>query len=148
MDRLNRRRAKQSRSAEVRTQFAMLSSQCKAAKEWETVFVRALVTTQWRCGAMKYKQTTSPWRSREALDRIRRTSNCKSRPLVAPASSMNSDCILPFSSNLSSVGSQWAAGDTARAPPPLTLTPQIPPLPTPATASPTTSVSPRVHPPT
>jgi hypothetical protein len=36
MDRLNRRRAKQSRSAEVRIKFAMLSSQCKAAKEWET----------------------------------------------------------------------------------------------------------------
>jgi hypothetical protein len=44
MDRLNRRRAKQS-SAEVRIKFAMLSSQCKAAMEWEIlVFVRALVT--------------------------------------------------------------------------------------------------------
>jgi hypothetical protein len=36
MDRLNRRRARQSRSAEVRIEFTMLSSQCKAAREWET----------------------------------------------------------------------------------------------------------------
>jgi hypothetical protein len=36
MDRLNRRRAKQSRIAEVRIKFAILSSQCKAAREWET----------------------------------------------------------------------------------------------------------------
>jgi hypothetical protein len=36
MDRLNRRRAKQSGSAEVRIEFAMLSSQCKTAREWET----------------------------------------------------------------------------------------------------------------
>jgi hypothetical protein len=36
MDRLNRRRAKQSGSAEVRIKFAMLSSQCKVAREWET----------------------------------------------------------------------------------------------------------------
>jgi hypothetical protein len=36
MDRLNRRRAKQSRSAEVRIKFAMMSSQCKATREWET----------------------------------------------------------------------------------------------------------------
>jgi hypothetical protein len=35
MDRLNRRRAKQSKSAEVRIKFAVLSSQCKAAWEWE-----------------------------------------------------------------------------------------------------------------
>jgi hypothetical protein len=33
---MNRRRAKQRRSAEVRVKFAMLSSQCKAAREWET----------------------------------------------------------------------------------------------------------------
>jgi hypothetical protein len=33
MDRLNRRRAKQSGSAEVRIKLALLSSQCKAAKE-------------------------------------------------------------------------------------------------------------------
>jgi hypothetical protein len=37
MDRLNRRRAKQSKSAEVRIKFAMLSSQCKVAREWETI---------------------------------------------------------------------------------------------------------------
>jgi hypothetical protein len=37
MDRLNRRRAKQRRrSAEVCIKFAMLSFQCKAAREWET----------------------------------------------------------------------------------------------------------------
>jgi hypothetical protein len=36
MDRLNRRRAKQSGSAEVRIKFAMMSSQCKIAREWET----------------------------------------------------------------------------------------------------------------
>jgi hypothetical protein len=36
MDRLNRRLAKQSRSTEVRIEFTMLSSQCKAAREWET----------------------------------------------------------------------------------------------------------------
>jgi hypothetical protein len=36
MDRLNRRRAKQSISAEVCIEFAILSSQCKAAMEWET----------------------------------------------------------------------------------------------------------------
>jgi hypothetical protein len=36
MDRLNRRRAKQIESAEVRIKFAMLSFQCKAAMEWET----------------------------------------------------------------------------------------------------------------
>jgi hypothetical protein len=36
MDRLNRMRAKQSRSAEVRIKFAMLSSQCKAARDLET----------------------------------------------------------------------------------------------------------------
>jgi hypothetical protein len=36
MDRLNRRRAKQSISAELHIKFAMLSSQCKAANEWET----------------------------------------------------------------------------------------------------------------
>jgi hypothetical protein len=35
MDRLNRSGAKQSKSAEVRIKFAMLSSQCKAAREWE-----------------------------------------------------------------------------------------------------------------
>jgi hypothetical protein len=36
MDQLNRRRAKQRRSAEVRIEFAMLNSQCKTAREWET----------------------------------------------------------------------------------------------------------------
>jgi hypothetical protein len=36
MDRLNRRRAKHRRSAEVRIKFAVLISQCKAAMEWET----------------------------------------------------------------------------------------------------------------
>jgi hypothetical protein len=36
MDRQNRRSAKQSQSAEVRIKFVMLSSQCKAAREWET----------------------------------------------------------------------------------------------------------------
>jgi hypothetical protein len=36
MDRLNGRRAKQNTSAEVRIKFAILSSQCKAAREWET----------------------------------------------------------------------------------------------------------------
>jgi hypothetical protein len=36
MDRLNRRRAKESRNAEVRIKFAMLNSQCKTAREWET----------------------------------------------------------------------------------------------------------------
>jgi hypothetical protein len=36
----------------------------------------------------------------------------------------------PSSSNHSYVISQWAAEDTARAPPPLTLTPQSPRLPT------------------
>jgi hypothetical protein len=35
MDRLNRRRAKQSTSAEVRVKFTMLSSQSEAAREWE-----------------------------------------------------------------------------------------------------------------
>jgi hypothetical protein len=35
MDRLDRRRAKQNRSAEVRIKFAMLSSQCKAARVLE-----------------------------------------------------------------------------------------------------------------
>jgi hypothetical protein len=37
MDRLNRRRAKQSKSAEVRIKFAMLSFQCEAALKWETI---------------------------------------------------------------------------------------------------------------
>jgi hypothetical protein len=37
MDRLNRRRTKQSGSAEVRIEFAMVSSQCKTAREWETL---------------------------------------------------------------------------------------------------------------
>jgi hypothetical protein len=36
MDRLNRRRAKQSMKAGVRIKLAMLSSQCKTAREWET----------------------------------------------------------------------------------------------------------------
>jgi hypothetical protein len=36
LDRLNRRRAKHSLSAEVRIKYAMLSSQCKTAREWET----------------------------------------------------------------------------------------------------------------
>jgi hypothetical protein len=36
MDRLKRRRAKQSKSAEVRIKLAMLSSQCKTARKWET----------------------------------------------------------------------------------------------------------------
>jgi hypothetical protein len=36
MNRLNRRRAEQSRSTKVRIKFAMMSSQCKAAREWET----------------------------------------------------------------------------------------------------------------
>jgi hypothetical protein len=36
MDRLNRKRAKQSGSAEVRIEFSVLSSQCKTAREWET----------------------------------------------------------------------------------------------------------------
>jgi hypothetical protein len=36
MDRLNRRRAKQSKSAEVCIKFAMFSSECKAAREWDT----------------------------------------------------------------------------------------------------------------
>jgi hypothetical protein len=35
-DRLNRRRAKQSKSADVRIKFAMLSSQCETANEWAT----------------------------------------------------------------------------------------------------------------
>jgi hypothetical protein len=35
MDRLNRRRAKQSGCGEVGTEFAMLSSQFKSAREWE-----------------------------------------------------------------------------------------------------------------
>ena len=43
MDRLDRRRAKQSGSAEVRIKFAMLSSQCGAAREWETSFLVILV---------------------------------------------------------------------------------------------------------
>jgi hypothetical protein len=58
------------------------------------LFVRALVTvtstTRWRCGAMKSNQAMSLGRSRDASDRIRRTSNRKSRPLVPPASSMKS----------------------------------------------------------
>jgi hypothetical protein len=48
---MDRRRAKQRRSAEVRIEFAMLNSQCKTAREWERaptqgtlVFVRALAT--------------------------------------------------------------------------------------------------------
>jgi hypothetical protein len=36
VDRLNRRRAKEVGSAEVRIEFAMLSSQCKTAREWGT----------------------------------------------------------------------------------------------------------------
>jgi hypothetical protein len=36
MDRLNRRRAKQSGSAKVRIEFAVLSSQCKTTRQWET----------------------------------------------------------------------------------------------------------------
>jgi hypothetical protein len=36
MDRLNRRRAKQSGSAGVRIEFVMLCSQCQTAREWET----------------------------------------------------------------------------------------------------------------
>jgi hypothetical protein len=36
MDRLNRRRAKQSGSAAVRIEFALLRSKCKTAREWET----------------------------------------------------------------------------------------------------------------
>jgi hypothetical protein len=36
IERLNRRRARQGGNAEVRIEFAMLSSQRKAAKEWET----------------------------------------------------------------------------------------------------------------
>jgi hypothetical protein len=39
MDRLNRRRAKQSGSAEVRIKFAMLSPQCETAQEWETTHI-------------------------------------------------------------------------------------------------------------
>jgi hypothetical protein len=53
MDRLNRRRAKKRRSAEVRIKFAKLSSQCmnarplgsgRQATRGTLVFVRALVT--------------------------------------------------------------------------------------------------------
>jgi hypothetical protein len=36
INRVNRRRTKQRGSAEVRIKFATLSSQCKAAREWET----------------------------------------------------------------------------------------------------------------
>jgi hypothetical protein len=36
MDRLNQRCAKQSGSVEVIIEFSLLSSQCKAAREWET----------------------------------------------------------------------------------------------------------------
>jgi hypothetical protein len=36
MDRMNRRRARLSRSAEVRIKFAMMSSQSKVVREWET----------------------------------------------------------------------------------------------------------------
>jgi hypothetical protein len=36
MDRINRRRAKQSGSVEVRIEFAMLIYQCKTTREWET----------------------------------------------------------------------------------------------------------------
>jgi hypothetical protein len=43
MDRLNRKRAKQSGSAEVRIKLAMLSSQCKAAREWETSIYRRII---------------------------------------------------------------------------------------------------------
>jgi hypothetical protein len=40
MDRHSRRRAKQSRSAEVRLKFALLSAQYKIAMEWETTYTR------------------------------------------------------------------------------------------------------------
>jgi hypothetical protein len=36
MDRLNQRCAKQGGSAEIRIEFALLSPQCKIAREWET----------------------------------------------------------------------------------------------------------------
>jgi hypothetical protein len=36
MDRMNRSRAKQSGIAEVHIEFALLSSQCKTGREWET----------------------------------------------------------------------------------------------------------------
>jgi hypothetical protein len=41
MDRLNLRRAKYNGTAEVRIEYAMLSSQCKTAREWEgSAYVR------------------------------------------------------------------------------------------------------------
>jgi hypothetical protein len=72
----------------------MLSSQYKTARKWEVsaylrdTSVRASACdrhisnkmTVWACGALKSNHTTSQGRSREAPDRIRRTSSRKSRP--------------------------------------------------------------------
>jgi hypothetical protein len=65
---------------------------------------------------------------------------------------LHGDTLFPFLFTLSlEPFLRWLAvgsgKDTAQTPPPLTLTPHNPRLPTKATASPTTSASPRAHPP-
>jgi hypothetical protein len=58
MDSLNRRRAKQSGSAEVRIKFAMLSSQCKTAREWETSTIRGTLVLDFIQSSQNLLQST------------------------------------------------------------------------------------------
>jgi hypothetical protein len=90
MDRLNRRRAKQSASAEVRIRFALLSSQCKNARERETSTCDLHINNKMTVWSHEVKPSHIPM----SISRSSRlnTADHKPRPLVPPASSMNFAC--------------------------------------------------------
>jgi hypothetical protein len=91
MDRLNRRRAKQSGSAEVRIKFAMLSSQYKVAMEWATstytrnIGVRASICNRHIDNKMAVRSSRSPTKPHPHGDLEKLLTEYGGPPTASPA---------------------------------------------------------------